>query len=308
MTAPVIVFAYNRLEHLERTLAALDLNKLCHQTDLFIYADGYKNEHDRTRVQAVHDYLDQYKEKSNFKNVVVKKSDVNQGLAKSVISGVTEVMEIYHKVIVVEDDLITSENFLFFMNGALDYYEKADDIWSVSGFSVPLKSLRKYAHDIYYTYRGSSYGWGTWKDRWDTVDWEVENYEAIKNDSLWNTRFSRGGKDLPGMLERQMNGEIDSWAVRWVLAQSSQNRYTIYPKVSRLCNAGMDGSGTHSDKNSYFKTVLSTANPEVKFERLHPERKINKEFNRLFEYTLQKKIHRRIVKLQNMLRGELLDE
>ena len=106
------------------------------------------------------------------------------------------------------------------MNGALDYYKNVPNIWSISGYSFPMKSLKNYPHDVFYSYRGSSWGWATWLDRWVKTDWEVKDYEKMMQDKEWLNRFKRGGADLPGMLGLQMEGKNITWAVLWVFTQS----------------------------------------------------------------------------------------
>ena len=293
MLAPVVLFVYNRKEHTQQTLEALEKNYLSEESDLFVFSDGPK-ENSAEKVSEVRTYLDAYVKHARFKQVTIIKAEKNKGLANSIISGVTQIINKYGKVIVVEDDLVTSMDFLQYMNQALEFYENEACIWSISGFNFPLKTLKKYEHDIFYTYRGCSIGWGTWLNRWETVDWNVMKYTQFLNDKKWKKRFCRGGKDLPQMLINQMENGLDSWAVRWVFEQSNQNKYTIYPKISRLKNIGFDGTGIHSEIESSYDTFISNGKLEVNFELLKPEKRIVHEFNRRFEYTLRKKIKRRI--------------
>ena len=294
--APVVLFVYNRKEHTERTLSMLEKNDLAKESELYIFADGPKKPGDE-KVAAVREFLGEYEKCSCFKSVRIVKAEENKGLAKSVISGVSTIIAEYRKVIVLEDDLLTSPDFLQYMNGALDFYEKEENVWSISGFNFPLRSLKRYPHDVFYTYRGCSTGWGTWEDRWNTIDWEVKTFPDFLKDEGWQKRFSRGGKDLPGMLINQMENGLDSWAVRWVYEQSNQDKYSIYPKVSRVKNIGFDGTGVHSEADHSYDTVLSESSKPVRFEVLNPEKKILRELNGKFEYTLEKKIRRRLVKL-----------
>jgi len=56
-------------------------------------------------------------------------------LAKNITRAVTEVVEKHGKVIVLEDDIVTSNNFVKFMNDALDYYVHENKIWHISAHS-----------------------------------------------------------------------------------------------------------------------------------------------------------------------------
>ncbi len=281
MEAPIIVFAYNRADKLKAcidSLAEADGHEPC---DVFIFSDGAKGDKDRQDVEAVRVFLDKVEGDSPFESLKVIRRDRNKGLASNVISGVTEVLQEYGKAIVVEDDLIVTKDFITYMNGALDYYEDETKIWSVTGFSEPLKALRKYEHDIYMGYRGCSTGWGTWKDRWDTVDWEMKRYKEVLSDPLLRRRFERGGRDLIRILKDQKAGIIDSWAIRWCLEQSLQDKYTVYPVTSFIRNIGLDGSGTHRAVPGSVNDNPHIYGEEIRFEKLRPDPDISREYFRV---------------------------
>lgn len=297
MLAPVVLFVYNRLEHTIDVIESLAKNELSKDTDLYIFSDAAKSEKGLEKVNEVRNYIRKEEWKKAFRSVKIELAEQNKGLAKSVIDGVSGIIEKYGQVIVVEDDLILSPYFLNYMNGALEYYKNDSQIWSISGYSFPMKRLKKYPHEVFYSYRGCSWGWATWKNRWETVDWQVADYEKFKDDEEWKARFNRGGVDLSGMLKMQMEGAIDSWAIRWCFAQSNQDMYTVYPVNSYLKNAGCDGSGTHSGSNNDFYTDISAAAAECKFEKLEIQDKITKEFRGKYKDTLKKKIRRNLKKL-----------
>lgn len=297
MYAPVVLFVYNRLDHTMGVIESLSANLLAKETELYVFSDAAKTEKGLEKVQEVRQYINCTAWHSKFKKVTLVQAEKNKGLARSVITGVTDVLEKYEKVIVIEDDLILSPYFLNYMNEALAYYQSDEKIWSISGYSFPMRSLKRYPHDVFYTYRGCSWGWATWLDRWKTVDWDVKDYSAMMNDDKWIDRFNRGGADLANMLRLQVEGKIDSWAIRWCFAQSNQDMYTVYPKCSYLQNAGCDGSGTHSGSNRDFYTSIDEATEKCNFEKLKIEDNISKEFGRKYEDTLKKKIRRNIQKV-----------
>lgn len=297
MAVPVVLFVYNRLDHTERVLDTLAKNLLAKETDLYIFSDASKSEKGKDAVEKVRTCIHKEEWNSFFRSITITEAEKNKGLATSIIGGVTEVINKYGKVIVLEDDLILSKYFLKYMNGALDFYEAEEDIWSISGYSFPMKSLKKYPHDVFYSYRGCSWGWGTWADRWEKSDWEVKDYDEFVQDSKWQKHFNRGGGDLTRMLELQRTGVIDSWAIRWVFTQSNLNMYTIYPKDSYLENDGCDGSGTNSGTHQEFVTELQEKKSDIKFECVGLDSSITREFYRKYTDTLDKKIKRKIIKL-----------
>lgn len=297
MSAPVVLFVYNRLIHTKATLQALSENYGHEEIELYIFSDGPKSTmEDIQKVQNVRDYLSDFVREHCLRNVIIEMSPHNKGLATSVIHGVTEVFSNYNKLIVLEDDLVTNKDFYQYMNKALDYYENDKKIWSISGFSFPLKAFKRYHHDVFYSYRGCSWGWATWKNRWETIDWDVKDYNQFLQDKQWQSQFNRGGGDMTQMLTHQMIGEIDSWAIRWCFAQNKQEMYTVYPVKSKVENIGCDGSGTHSGKiNSQF-TKMCVTEQECKLEKLKLDKKITKEFYYKYTDTLWKKIVRNVKK------------
>jgi hypothetical protein len=254
--SPVCLFTYNRPYETIKTLEALQKNHLAPRSELFVFSDGPKNEKAAPAVEKVRGHI---RGISGFKSVTLFESDMNKGLANSIISGVTKVIDLYGSVIVLEDDLVTSPNFLDFMNSALAFYADNGKIFSISGYTLDLPSLRNNPGDSYVAYRASSWGWGTWKDRWDAVDWKVKDYDRFKYDLSQQIRFMRGGSDMPLMLWKQMNGRIDSWAIRWCFDQFKKDLLTVFPVRSKVINTGTGENATHTKNGARFETTLDNS-------------------------------------------------
>lgn len=292
--APVVVFAYKRVDKLMKCIDSLTAADLHEKTEVYIYADGAKGKEDEEDVGKVRRYLKDILKNHDFGELKVVERNRNVGLANNVISGVSEVIHGHNRIIAVEDDLIVTGDFLDYINKALDYYETEENVWSVTGFSEPLGSLKKYKHDVYYGYRGCSYGWGTWKDRWESVDWEVKDYSFLLSSRKLQKHFNRGGNDMTGMLVNQMEGRIDSWAIRWCFAQSMQNKYTVYPVSSFIVNDGVDGTGTNQHKGEAIRYNMHEYGEKMIFEKLKPDKRITRDFYYAHSDTLAKKIKRNI--------------
>lgn len=297
MYAPVIVFAYRRLDKIKECLESVRKCDIAGESDLYIFADGPKGTQDEQDVRNVVSYLEDAIKEGGFKKTELIKSEYNCGLAASVINGVSDVIEDYGKAVVIEDDLTVAKDFLVYMNKALDFYENDRNIWSVTGYTQPLKSLSRYDHDIYYGYRGCTYGWGTWKDRWESVDWEVTSYHRFLASDHMKKLFRRGGGDMPLMLKHQMEGRLDSWGIRWCFAQSMQDRYTVYPARSLVINHGYDGSGTHKSVQEGMNDYSHVYGEEIKLEHLYLDKRISREFYYLHTDTIDKKIKRNLKKI-----------
>ena len=292
MMAPVIIFAFDRAVHLQRTIEALQKNIGADMTEVFVFVDVSDEPEHAVGVGEVRNYLSAFEKIHGFKSLHIEYANAHRGLANSVIYGVSKVIKKYGQAIVVEDDLVTSSDFLDYMNQALQYYKNEENIWSISGYSFPMKSLKMYPHDIFYSYRGCSWGWATWENRWDTVDWEVKNFSAFLMDKKWQKRFNRGGSDLTFLLCKQMEGERDSWAIRWCFSQSNQEKYTVYPCKSKVKNIGCDGTGTHCDVSDEYNTNLYDDMKPTEFEKIQLDRKVCREFYLKYSDTVWKKIKR----------------
>lgn len=279
--APICLFTYNRLEETKQTVVALQANFLAPHSELYIFSDGPKQEALNHKVQAVRDYL---KTINGFKKITILESDTNKGLANSIITGVSQILETYSCVIVLEDDLVTTPNFLDFMNQSLDFYKRNKKIISVSGYTMNLPSLKKSLQDFYFGYRASSWGWGTWKDRWTAIDWKISDYHTFVRDKQAIRNFKKGGSDMPRMLNRQMNGKIDSWAIRFCYHQFRNDMLTTFPTISKLQSIGFSKDATHTTGATRFITPTDTECKREfffqKFEQI--DRRLVKEFSTFF--------------------------
>lgn len=280
--APIVTFVYSRPEHTKKMIESLAKNKLAKDLEVWIFSDAAKKETAAEKVKNVREYIHSIEEKQYFKKLHIIEAQKNKGLANSVIAGVGEVINKYGKAIVVEDDLIVTDNFIEYMNEALNFYENDKRIWSISGYNLPIKIPKNYLSDVYLGYRGCSWGWATWADRWNIVDWEVKDYEIFKNDRKKRKKLNRGGKDMAQMLDMQMSGLIDSWAIRWCYEQSKREMYTIYPTKSLVYNGGLDGTGTHSGTNNEFSVELSNEKRNF-IENIQLDNRIVKNFKKMYK-------------------------
>lgn len=267
--APIIVFTYRRVP--DKLIDSLLENSLSKESELIIFSDGNKNDNDLKDIQKVREYI---KTITGFNTIKIVESKINKGLANSIIDGVTDVIEEYGRVIVLEDDLIVSSDFLDYMNDALNFYKDNKNIWSISGYGPRIPCLEDYSYDIYLSLRVSPWGWATWQDRWEKIDWEVKNYDQLIKDKELKKKFNLAGNDMFKMLELQMLGKIDSWAIRWYYNQFELGLYTIYPKRSKVVNIGfMDDKGTHT-RGEDTKWMVALDNEPVVFHDINAQKDI----------------------------------
>ncbi|RZK27240.1 MAG: glycosyltransferase family 2 protein [Flavobacterium sp.] len=258
--APIVLFAYNRPWHTEQTLQSLAKNVLASETELIVYVDGPKQDASAEQLANVEKVRELVKRQTWCKELTIHIAESNQGLANSIIRGVTETLKKHDRLIVLEDDMILSPYFLQYMNEALEKYADCEDVVSIHGYCVPIN----YSSPIFFLRGADCWGWATWKRGWKLFNPDAQFLMKELNEKklLYDFDFN-GGYQYTKMLQYQIEGKVDSWAIRWYASAYIQNKLTLYPSKSLVRNIGGDGSGTHvNDKHlssgylNNFKTPL----------------------------------------------------
>lgn len=257
MYAPVVIFVYDRLEHLRLTINSLQLNNLAQKTDLFIYSDAAKLKENEENVVSVRKYISSI---TGFQSIKIIHRESNLGLANSIISGVSETLKEYKKVIVLEDDLITSPYFLNYMNDALELYKDHSEVASIHGYIYPIDN--KGLPDYFFIKGADCWGWATWDRAWRHFEPDgkllLQQLETCQNKVDFD--FS-GGYKYTKMLRDQVLGKNNSWAIRWYASAFLRGMVTLYPSRSFVHNTGNDGSGTHSETTDHFDAKILNTYP-----------------------------------------------
>ena len=301
--APVVIFTYKREKHFRQTTEALSRCTLSKETDVYIFIDGPRSGQDREKVQAIREYAESLESKNWFGSLHIEASEQNKGLSASVIGGVDKIINKYGKIIVLEDDIIVKNNFLEFMNGALTYFQNKGNVWAVSSYTPELKILETVDDFIYANCRANCWGWASWADRWNTIDWQIKDYKEFVFCHKKRKAFNQGGNDLSRMLDAYMAGDIDSWAVRWNYAQHKAQMVAVAPRISLSRNAGFDGSGENCGKVSlehYEDRQLDIG----RFHEVEPEQDIQKELKRYYDslYSVKLRVKKQITSLIRRIR------
>ena len=252
--APIALFAYRRRDHLDATVQSLLRNPEASQTALTIFSDGAKGEQDRDDVAAVRAYAAQV---TGFASVEVVKRPHNFGLAASIIDGVTTMLSRHERVIVVEDDLLVSPYFLAYMNDGLDRYADDGKVASIHAYIYP---LREPVPETFFLRGADCWGWATWSRAWQHFRSDGPALlKELKAQRLTRAFDFGGGAAFTEMLENQIKGLNNSWAIRWHAACFLDGMLTLYPGRSLVHNIGNDGSGTHltDDTQNIFGQSLT---------------------------------------------------
>lgn len=257
--APIIVFAYNRPEHLRKTLEALANNDLANESQLFIYCDGAKEHFANTNQMEEHDaYIARIEETrmvahkaTGFKSVSVIERPQNIGLKANIVGAVTEIVNKYGRVITLEDDIVTSHGFLQFMNEALEMYKDDEQVMHISGYMWPHKWPLP---ETLFVQVPCPWGWATWKRAWQYYEDDAQQiYLEWKN--KWKDFNSFGGNYLQKQLEANYSGQLDTWYVKWHAALLKRNGLTLYPGSSLVDNKGFIDNATNCTPTDKFDVV-----------------------------------------------------
>jgi len=298
--APVVLFVYNRPFHTRQTVEVLQKNELAKESELFIYSDAPKNEKAKESVAKVREYI---KSINGFKKVTIIEREKNWGLADSIIDGVTKIVNEYGKVIVLEDDLVTSPYFLRFMNDALEFYKDEKKVWHISGYTPPLNTTIIKEH--FFIKPTTCWGWATWSDRWMYFKKDATyfinkfNKTAIKDFNINNTY------NYYSHLLLNYKNKIDTWAIFWYATSYFNDALSLHPRRSFVQNIGHDGSGTHCANSCDFEVEILD-NYEHDFPReVSMKKDYSLELEKYFISLKKPMLYRIMKKLKRVVKGSV---
>lgn len=250
--APIALFTYCRPWHTQKTVEALLANHESSETDLYIFSDAPKNEKAIEGVLNTRKYIHKI---TGFKNVHIIEREKNWGLANSLIDGISKIVNEYGKVIVVEDDIVASPFFLQYMNEGLELYKNDNKVASIHAYVYP---TQKKLPETFFIQGADCWGWATWKRAWDIFN---SNTQELLDEIVQKKLQRKFDFDYTypyvDMLKEQINGKVNSWAIRWYASAFLKDMYTLYPGQAMAKQIGMDGVGaTHSGKTDIYNVEL----------------------------------------------------
>lgn len=252
--APIALFIYNRPWHTKQTLLALQKNDLADESILYIFADGAKGNSSPSQLKSIQEARALIHSKKWCKEVHIIQQEKNKGLADSIVDGVSEVIEKHGKVIVLEDDLVTSKGFLRYMNDALDLYESEEKVMHISGYMFPVKEEN--LPEVFFFNTATPWSWATWKRAWNKYDPKLqERYQNLIASPPSLRKFNVGDNDnFSSQIILNLSGERKTWAIRWYLSIFFENGFCLHPRTSLVQNIGTDGTGENfQHSTSEFK-------------------------------------------------------
>lgn len=248
--APVVITAYGRADVICQTLLRLLRCSGIDQTDVYLFMDAPA--HDENNVRDAQNACMRFK-KDMFPQLNIIVREVNMGAKDNIVASVSEIISRYGRAIVLDEDVLVSSTFLCYMNQALEVYRNDMRIWGVSAYKHPfLKIPSSYQHDVFLFPRSPAWGWGTWVDRWNNIDFDIKNFDEI-NAPAQIDRFNQYGADMFSMLKAQHEGKIDTWDIQCSYYMAMNDLYTVRPVINMVKNNGFTKQGRHcSQYNPIF--------------------------------------------------------
>jgi hypothetical protein len=244
--APIVLFVFNRPSHTLRLLTSLRECRLSNQSRLFVYADGPKLHSTESEIRKIEEVRKIIRSEKWCKDIHLVERSSNLGLADSIVAGVSELINSYGKVIVLEDDLVLSHGFLEYMNAALDVFEKEEKVMHISGYMFPVKNKLP---ELFFLNLTSCWGWGTWKRAWAHYNPSAEDLLKKLNASGRLDQFTfNNTAPFYNHLLANTNGQLKTWAIKWLTTIFLENGFCLHPFPSLVRNDGNDGTGTHGSE------------------------------------------------------------
>lgn len=250
--APIVLFVYNRPWHTRHTIEALQKNELANESELFIYSDAAKNKGSEEKVKEVREYI---KKIDSFKKTTIIERDKNWGLADNIIDGVTKIVNEYGKIIVLEDDLVTSPYFLKFLNDALEFYKDEKKVWHISGWNYPIDT--DCLEDIFLWRVMNCWGWATWHDRWRYYEKDInKTINSFSKQDIYKFNLD-GMYSFWSQIIANKKKKINTWAIFWYATIYKNDGLCLNPAQTFVENIGNDGSGVNCGRTDSYSCQVS---------------------------------------------------
>lgn len=257
--APILLFVYNRPQHVKRALGSLLQNREAAASDLYVFSDAARSAEDAAAVEMVRKEIADIQ---GFRSVSVVERNESFGLARSIIEGVTSIVNRYGRVIVLEDDLVVSPYFLRFMNDALEVYKDEPRVGHIQACDFIQSAALPDTFLIKWT---GSWGWATWQRAWELFNPNGQELLDQLRERRLTKQFDFNGKyGFTRMLRQQIEGKNNSWAIRWNASLFLADVLSLNVGRSLVSNEGLDGSGTNSVSLDPYRSALSMNPIEVR--------------------------------------------
>jgi hypothetical protein len=243
--APIVVYTYSRLTHLQKTIAALRQNYLAGQSTLYVVSDAPKTEAHKPLIDKVREFADSI---SGFREVVRIYRDRNLGTPASIHQAEEQVINDHGSVISMEDDNVSSPNYLDFLNGGLEAYRDDPSAFSICGFCPPIPIPVGFTSEYWFHRWNMSWGYALWKEKYYRIYPLINQLDEFKREGLLRKVRAQGGLCITDSLKldyRKKRIYPDSILCAKMIREGM---YSVLPAISKIRNTGSDGTGVSGSR------------------------------------------------------------
>lgn len=299
---PVVLFAFNRHEQLKKTLDCLKNNSI---PKLYVFIDGPRNSADEDDIKKVIKLVN----KINWTSVqkIIRKK--NLGLSRSIQTGLNRVFSQNESAIIIEDDICVAPSFYAYMIKALETYRNNKNIAGITGLRYPFSRMHldRIKQDVFMAPRFSSWGWATWRDCWEKIEFDREDLQNMVLNTCPDLKSA--GDDIEVSYNEYLAGRLKGcWDVKYAVNMVVSKTYFIWPKFNLVDNIDIGGGTHYSDDKPNWRLdwELPGKTKFIMHSDIEPNNLIIRDFLKFF------KIKRRIInfahvkyQLKNILQNML---
>ena len=259
--APVLIPTLCRFEHFKRCIDSLSRCTGAEYTDVFIGLDYPANDSHWDGYREICNYVEHI---TGFNNVLVFKRTTNCGESKNMRYLKDEVRKRYDRFIIAEDDNEFSPNFLEYMNAGLERFRDDPRVLYVCGCLMPWNAdfegcMKGYPYNAFPAKDYNALGVGIWFHKYPALPFSKDS--ILNSFTLTHKTFRYGYSLAIARCLKQLHKESQLPDVCRRLYCAFYNKYSIFPRISKVKNWGYDGTGLNSDNNEHWIEVqtLDTA-------------------------------------------------
>ncbi len=266
MKSPILVMTYRRPVN---TKIILQLLKKYNHKNVIVFNDGLKKKEHYLEHKKTRKIINEHK-RINKLEIIFPKKNLTQ--KNNLPFALEKVFKKYDRAIILEDDCIPNRSFFKFCDLLLEKYKNDNRISQISGNNfLNFKKYKRRNNDSYFFSNfTSSWGWATWKDRWQGVyDKDIHLWPIIKKE-MWLRDIFNNQKSYDfwtKAFDRRFKNLDDDWDRPWTLANLINNRLNVFPSKNLISNIGDDNSALHSNPKKWNNLKLEN----IKFPLTHPK-------------------------------------
>jgi hypothetical protein len=241
LAAPVVLFAFNRVDTTARVFAAI---REARPSRLFLVCDGPRAgvAGEAEKCADVRRLL----EGVDWPCMVERDySDVNLGCRRRISSGIAWVFERAEEAIFLEDDTLPEASFFPYCDELLARYRDDERVMMIAGFTL-LDHGDADGASYWFSVHPRIWGWASWRAAWQGYDVDMREWpEAFTPTGAWTQR-TRAERDAWGpFFDAVKIGTVDTWDAQLTLHAWRSSRLTAIPRANLVTNIGF-GGGTNT--------------------------------------------------------------